>query len=537
TSDVSPAFKVVEQEVLIPTTKYIVVMPEYNGGVPGIFKAMIDACHARGIAVLVDVVYNQGTGQHPFYRMWNTDGGGTGGQASNDSPFFNPNALHSFSVFNDFNHQSEHTQEYVKETLKYWLNEFRLDGFRFDLTKGFTQNCPGGANQDFCTNSFNQDRVDVLKEYADACWAANDNALVIFEHLGSGGSRNEEIEWSNYRLNEGKGIMFWNKFTDPYNESTMGYHDGGKSNFNGMAWNNIGLSAPMNIGYMESHDEERLMYKNLAFGNSSGGYEVTDTDTALDRMKAAGAFFFTIPGPKMIWQFGELGYDISIFECEDGTIPQPYGNDACRTGNKPDGWDYLGESNRTDVYDTWETIIDFKENLPIFKTSDFTIDSGRSDGLKRIELNDSNASGNEIGHVIIIGNFGVTQQIINPNFPETGTWFNMLTGQEFEVNNTTTPISLDPGEFLMYSDQSTLSTGEFDLMEDLVLYPNPAKRSFSLNQMVDSITIFDITGKIVFDQKSTIDAGNPINIDLSQGMYFIRTQRDTFEQTIKLLVD
>jgi hypothetical protein len=57
---------------------------------------------------------------------------------------------------------------------------------------------------------------------------------------------------------------------------------------------------------MESHDEERLMFKNLTYGNSSGTYNIKDLQTALDRVKLAAAFFLTLPGPKMIWQFGEL---------------------------------------------------------------------------------------------------------------------------------------------------------------------------------------------------------------------------------------
>jgi len=500
-------------------------------GSPEDFKAMIDACHDRGIAVLIDVVYNQGTGQHPFYRMWNTDNGGTGGQASSDSPFFNPIATHSYSVFNDFNHQSPATQEYVEQTIQYWLNEYRLDGFRFDLTKGFTQNC---LNDEACTNAYNQDRVDVLKQYADAAWDANDNALLIFEHLGFGGSRTEEIEWSNYRLDEGKGILFWNKFTDPYNEATMGYEN---ANFNGMDWQDIGLSAPRSVGYMESHDEERLMYKNIAFGNSSGSYDVTELNTALNRMEAAGAFFFTIPGPKMIWQFGELGYDISIFQCENGTIPTPYGNDSCRTGNKPDGWNYLSNTNRTAIYDTWATLIDFKKNLPIFKTENFTIESQSTDGLKRIYLTDDNASGSALEHVVILGNFGVTTQNIIPSFPETGSWFNMLTNNEINVTDTSAPISLGPGEFLMYSNESTLSTNTVNAEHSFEIFPNPANEVFVSNKALNAVQVFDITGKNVKTFNGDFKVGYRFDIsELNPGIYIVKVKDlKNFSSTTKLI--
>ena len=83
--------------------------------------------------------------------------------------------------------------------VKHWIEEFKIDGFRWDLTKGFTQNC---ENNEGCTNSYQQDRVDILKSYADYSWSLDDSHYVIFEHLGS---ENEEKEWANYRLNEGKG--------------------------------------------------------------------------------------------------------------------------------------------------------------------------------------------------------------------------------------------------------------------------------------------------------------------------------------------
>jgi pullulanase/glycogen debranching enzyme len=49
----------------------------------------------------------------------------------------------------------------VKRVIKQWIEEYKIDGFRWDLTKGFTQNCT--ASDESCTNSYQQDRVDVLK--------------------------------------------------------------------------------------------------------------------------------------------------------------------------------------------------------------------------------------------------------------------------------------------------------------------------------------------------------------------------------------
>ncbi|MEO1009726.1 MAG: alpha-amylase family glycosyl hydrolase [Bacteroidota bacterium] len=426
-------------------------------GTPTAFKQLIDECHQRGMAVILDVVYNHGTGQHPFFRLWNTSRGGTGGQATAENPFFNTEARHSFSVFNDFNHQSQATKDYVNQTVRYWIEEFRIDGFRWDLTKGFTQNC--SANDDGCTNGTQPDRIEVLKGYADTQWEVDPDFYVIFEHLGG---ITEEKEWADYRLDEGKGILFWNKMTDPYNETTMGYHENGKSDFSAASYQVKGFDNPAAISYMESHDEERLMYKNLEFGNVEGDYSVKELDTALERVEAAGAFFFTIPGPKLIWQFGELGYEFSINYCTDGSI-----SNECRTGNKPIRWDYLDNPNRTAIYDTWANLITMKLNEEIFTTTDFSMDLDDPSGLKIIHLSgsgdNSSGKGNTIQSITVIGNFGMQAQEINPEFQETGTWYNLLDGNRaIEISDPNAGILLEPGEIRMFGDNPFTDPDDLD---------------------------------------------------------------------------
>lgn len=115
-----------------------------------------------------------------------------------------------------------------------------------------------------------------------------------------------------------------NKQTDPYNQNTMGYKE--NSSYDRMNHALHGFTNMHAVGFGESHDEERLMFKNLAYGAVNGSYDVKNLNTALERMKTFGATFFTIPGPKMIWQFGELGYEFSINRCGDGSI-----NPGCRT--------------------------------------------------------------------------------------------------------------------------------------------------------------------------------------------------------------
>ncbi|MDF0706489.1 alpha-amylase family glycosyl hydrolase [Flagellimonas okinawensis] len=400
------------------------------------FKQLVDECHGRGMAVILDVVFNHATGQNPYYRLWNTDNGGYGGVASNDSPFFNATPTHSYNVFNDFNHSQQATQDYVKRVAQYWIDEYKIDGYRWDLTKGFTQNC--SESDEGCTGSYQADRVAVLKEYADYQWEVNEDFLVIFEHLGT---NEEETEWAEYRLDEGKGIMLWGNLNGPYSEASMGWNT--NSDFSWISYVNRNWTFPSNIAYMESHDEERMMYRNLNFGNASGDYNIQDLPTALDRLELVGAFFFTVPGPKMIWQFGELGYDYSI----------DYNG---RIGNKPIRWDYFDNSDRKAVYDTWSDLNLLAVEERIFETSNFSLDVDSSTGLKTIHLSDESAGVDEIGYVTIIGNFGVEEQEIDPEFQEIGVWYEFLANNlKYVVTNVNEPIVLAPGEYRIFGNNPT----------------------------------------------------------------------------------
>jgi hypothetical protein len=198
-----------------------------------------------------------------------------------------------------------------------------------------------------------------------------------------------------------------------------------------MSYINRNWANPRLVGYMESHDEQRLMYKNLTSGKSNGDYNVKDLNTALSREETAGLFFLTIPGPKMIWQFGELGYEIDI-------------NENGRTSRKPVLWEYENNPNRKHIYNTWATLIEFKKQQPVFNTTDFTLNVGNI-LTKSIVLRDTSMD------VVIIGNFDIETKDVATEFTKTGTWYEYFTGEIKEVSNTSEAISLNPGEYKMYS--------------------------------------------------------------------------------------
>ena len=300
------------------------------------YKEFIDACHERGMAVLFDVVYNHATGDNPFAKLyWDKENSCT----SRENPWFNVTAPHPYSVYHDFNHESTLVRDFVKRNLTFLLEEYRIDGFRFDLTKGFTQKQ--------CTEStasnYDASRIAILKDYHAAIHAANPKAVMICEHLCGDAEENELAS---------AGLFLWRNMNNAYCQSGMGYQS--DSDFS-RTYNAQGAW----VAYMESHDEERVGYKQKTWG----AYDLkTNGESRTRWAEANAAFFLTVPGPKMIWQFGELNYDYSINSNYEGTSTS--GDN--RTGRKPSAFTlgYDGEAHRKQLHDTYARLLALRASHP-----------------------------------------------------------------------------------------------------------------------------------------------------------------------------
>lgn len=503
------------------------------------FKEFIDLCHQNGIAVILDIAFNHAFGRNPMVRMWMNDPDGDGwGDPSTENPYFNTVARHSYNVGNDFNHSSSYTREYVKNVVKYWIQEYKIDGFRWDLTKGFTQNCT--ASDETCTNSYQQDRVDVLKSYVDHCWSLDPTHYAIFEHLGS---ETEEKEWANYRYNEtpSKGVMMWSEMTTAYAELMKG---------NSGSITNIGNKTRASflgkrvMGYPESHDRDRIMYSALTGGLNSGDAPVyNNLNNALKRMSTVGATSLLIPGPKMIWHFADLGMDDSIFTCTDGSVNTD--SDAvsgdCKLSTKPQPqWveNWLSDSNRKAIYNDWSKMITLKTQEKVFEGDYQIVTDGISQKL-RIYVYDDTMPLTELKDILILANFTTTNTTINPTFRRTGTWYNLMDGTSLNVTNTSSPISIPAGGFKIYGNQpaQSLSKEEFNLADSITLYPNPSRDYFQLSEAIEKIEIYTITGQLVKVFKGGFIIDDSFNVnDLNKGIYLVKlTDNANRQGTIKFI--
>ena len=301
--------------------------PDKAYGSPTDYKDFIEACHKEGIAVILDIVFNQSDGLHPWYQMYPIE----------SNPFYNKNAPHAYSVLNDWNQDNPLVQQQWTDALKYWMEKYNVDGFRFDLVKGLGDNGSYGSG----TEAYNQSRVDRMKRLHAVIKSVKPNGIHINENLAS--AREETAMGEDGQIN-------WANINDASCQFTMGWDNGNNNLFRFLSSRD---SRPWGstVSYAESHDEQRMGYKSMAYGVTGvkdGG------DAYYDRLGQLAVQMLLTPGPKMVWQFGELGNDQSTKDANGGNDTSP----------KLVDWRWLDDPDRHYLMETYGAVINLRMRNP-----------------------------------------------------------------------------------------------------------------------------------------------------------------------------
>lgn len=364
-------------------------------------KAFIDACHQRGIAVILDMVFNHTTGLNPMAKLYPWTSSSPTETELRFNPWFNVSTevKHDNNDYGeDWNHAFEPAHEMFTRVLKYWLTEFKVDGYRLDLSHGIC-----GRNT--------YDAVDELKDYYDkGVKSVSSDAYMILEHWGSkmGSDRPQLISY---------GMQCWANTNNAYCQTAMGWLKDGDS-FDEA--NQDGY-----VSYCESHDEERMQYKAKTYGN---GDLQTNEEARLGRVAENVAFNVLLNGSHMIWQFEEIGYDISIDQNgRTGTKPNP----------KTKG--YFVQKARVDAFTKCAQVIALRTQLMpnVFEGNPTNVSVGGGQAARTIQWG---------SNVFVAANFGVSgnQAVSMPS----GTWYDYLNGG---TRTTVSTCVLAPGELKVFT--------------------------------------------------------------------------------------
>ena len=375
--------------------------PDKAYGTEEMYKTFIDECHKRGMAVILDMVFNHATGLNPMNKLYPY------GSDLAQNPWFNVNAPHSDNVYEDWNHGFAPAHEMFTRALQYWLTEYKVDGFRLDLSHGLCSDQPNTS-------------VGNLKDYYDhGVKAVSPDAYMILEHWGSN-MGTERPQLVNY------GMQCWSNTSNAYCQTAMGWlQDGdgfGEANKDGY------------VSYCESHDEERMQYKCKKYGN---GDLQTNVPLRLGRVAENVAFNVLLNGSHMLWMWEEIGYDFSINS--DLDHPNEYNNNyRCSKKPRPEIRSYFTKAERVDAFTKCAQVITLRTQLmpTVFEGNPTSVSINAGSKLRKIQWGSD---------VFVAANFDVAsnQAVTLPS----GTWYDYLNGATTALGTYT----LAPGELKVFT--------------------------------------------------------------------------------------
>jgi 1,4-alpha-glucan branching enzyme len=261
--------------------------PESAYGTPEDMKAFIDGAHARGMGVTMDVVHNhQGPADLPNWCF--------------DGPCYGHGGIYFYTDWRvgtpwgdtrpDYGRKE--VRDFIKDSAMMWLNEYRLDGLRFDGTKYMrttdgTTELPDGWN--------------LLRWVTDEIKRSQPWKILIAEDFGGGDS----ITRSTAAGGAGFDSQWAGEFMHPIRGNLRAPFDTSR-NMNDVAYS-IGQafngSAFQRVIYTESHDEvangETRLPEAIWPGNAG-------SRDAKKRSTLGAVLVMTSPGIPMLFQGQEI---------------------------------------------------------------------------------------------------------------------------------------------------------------------------------------------------------------------------------------
>jgi len=263
---------------------YFALEPSY--GDPADLKVLVDSAHTRGIAVILDVVFNHINDPGPLWQMQPSEVASPYFKFCSDLRF-NEDQL---CFFRDMDHWTDETQELIYTVLKMWIDEYRVDGFRFDFTQGIgwhttepTRGILGWANA--ISSEYGGTIYQIAEHLPESPALSFNSGVTGGWHDSFRDEIFDEARFRNTPLTDFENLILdlnsYAQFTW-YNNDTP---------FSPTSYANRTEPVNMNV----NHDEQSLIYEMITF-------QGVDTATALIRDRLYATFMFTSLGIPMLWE-------------------------------------------------------------------------------------------------------------------------------------------------------------------------------------------------------------------------------------------
>jgi 1,4-alpha-glucan branching enzyme len=369
-------------------------------------RNLINACHSRGIHVIMDGVFNHvgpdtSTSFLGFPYRW---------------LYLNPDACPyvgkfggTFQGLKDLDYHSGCTQQFIADVCFYWMDEFQIDGIRFDNT----------------TNFYIAGETRGLPQLLTAIRThANDaNFSLTLEHLDLSASSvtnstDANSYWNN-ALNQCGFDYLWSGNVDSRLMAALDNHAGLQQ----------GKVATL---YLSNHDHSHVTWQAGARANigSMNWFRTQPYAIAL----------LTAPGAPLIQNGQEFG--------EDHWIPEDDHNTGRRVQTRPLRWEFTGDPIGVATLDLYSKLIQIRKDHAALRSDNFYpagwadwqtqfnpqgygIDCSKQVVIYHRWGND----GATLQRFIVVLNFSPLDQYVDVPFPANGVWTDLLNGRIETVSN------------------------------------------------------------------------------------------------------
>lgn len=502
---------------------YFALEPGY--GTPRDFKTLVDAAHARGIAIIVDAVFNHLNDTSPLWQMQPDEDANPYFKRCND---LRPNE-DQLCFFKDMDHWTNETQELIYDVLKMWIDVYQVDGFRYDYTQGI------GWTLSDTTKGILEWANRIAREYSGIYQIAEhlpeSPALLYNSGLTSGwhdSFRDEIFDEARFRNRSLSNIE--NLVLD------LGAYQGNDVPSSPNRYAN--RTEPVNATV--THDEQTLIYEMNTFQSVS-------LDEAIQRDKLYTTFMFTSLGMPMLWQGMEF------------SEPRGWLSDGLKLSYRPVQWSYLSTQRGKSHFEYYRWLIRQRRYNPaLFNGALRKLKQYNTEKVLVWGFDDAATN----SKVMVLSNLsGASQTVTNVPWLATGAWYDIFDQTVYTAGDTIVASFTTPAYTArVFSNRSNTSLGipgskelsevpkQFSLHQN---YPNPFNPSTTIKYEVPresfvSLKIYGILGNEI----ATLEEGykkqgyysvqwngrNQAGREVASGIYLVRLQAGTFLEVKKMIL-
>ena len=370
--------------------------PESAYGSVNDLKNLVNVAHNHDIAILLDVVFNHLWGSSPLFQLYQPlDSYNWQDHDYANCPYFdNEESLWGYKIENwhQVNGREYRAWKYVVDALDVWVNDYHIDGFRFDYTPGIGWGGDSDGASFYANHLDNIDPSLILIAEEDNYYQINQTDF----DSGWDYSYFHTIDANLLELNSNG--HFWGDMNDLWNHINS-YSQGYQDHYG-------------SINYIENHDEGRIIYELTQYQ----GYSL---DVAYQKSKLGSSILFTSLGVPMIYngqEFGQntqhrddFGYPIS---------PQPL------------QWENLSSNLGQSLFSHYSMLSKLRSSYDVLKN-----------GYNDLKLIDNSKKSivfwrvHEQDQIVVVANFNNVTEYIDVEFPQSGTWYDFLNDVEFEIDS------------------------------------------------------------------------------------------------------